>query len=259
MHPVNCKLRLRFGQAALILLLLIPGARPAWAQFSGNIDIRFTASGDELTVGDPVTLTLAATYPAGYDIAIPSLPNSWGDFDVRRQSEPETTLDPDGVKTTRQTIEVTLFAPGTFQTPSWSVTLRGQNGETVERAVPQVSLTVLSVLQEGDADLKDIKPQAELPLPPLWPWLAGGLLLAALLAWAARWLYRRLKGRRVDVPLPAAPAADPRPPHEIALAELARIERLDLPGQGRFKEHYTLVGDCLRRYLEGRYHIPALD
>jgi hypothetical protein len=40
---------------------------------------------------------------------------------------------------------------------------------------------------------------------------------------------------------------------------LTRIERLDLPGQGRFKEYYSLVADCLRRYLEGMYQLPAMD
>jgi hypothetical protein len=29
--------------------------------------------------------------------------------------------------------------------------------------------------------------------------------------------------------------------------------------QGRFKEHYTLTADCLRRYAEGIYGIPAMD
>ncbi len=230
------------------------------AQFSGNIDIAFTAPTDTLTVGDPVPLTLSVTYPADYRLTIPTLPKAWGDFEVRRQTEPETVPNPDGTQTTTQTIEVTLFAVGTFQTPPWRLTLRDATGKTMERAVPQVSLTVQSVLKEGDAQLRDIKPQAELPVPPVWPWVAAGLALAALLAWLGWRIARRLR-RRIRPPAPVVPQPlfDPRPPHEIALAELARIEALDLPGQGRHKEYYTLVGDCLRRYLEGAYHIPAMD
>ena len=253
----RCKLRLRFGLAILFLLL---AAWPARAQFSGNIDIAFTAAAETLTVGDPVPLTLSVTYPADYTLSIPTLPKAWGDFEIRRQTEPETVANPDGTQTTTQTIEVTLFAVGTFQTPAWRLTLRDATGKTMERVVPQVSLTVQSVLEEGDTQLRDIKPQADLPLPPVWPWVAAGLALVALLAWLGRRFTRRLRRplRRSPQAVPPPPI-DPRPPHEIALAELARIEALDLPGQGRHKEYYTLVGDCLRRYLQGMYHIPAMD
>ena len=57
----------------------------------------------------------------------------------------------------------------------------------------------------------------------------------------------------------AQPGLDRRSAYEIALDELARIERLDLPGQERFKEHYTLVSDCVRRYIDREYRIPAID
>ncbi|MCA9993039.1 MAG: hypothetical protein KDE29_18750, partial [Anaerolineales bacterium] len=57
-----------------------------------------------------------------------------------------------------------------------------------------------------------------------------------------------------------APAGvDNRLPHEIALAELARIESLELPQQGQFKTHYTLVSGCVRRYLEQTYGVPMLE
>jgi hypothetical protein len=57
----------------------------------------------------------------------------------------------------------------------------------------------------------------------------------------------------------AAAPVDTRSPHQIALEELHRIEALDLPSQSRFKEHYTLVTDCIRRYLEGAFNTRALD
>ena len=41
--------------------------------------------------------------------------------------------------------------------------------------------------------------------------------------------------------------------------ELERIERLDLPGRQIYKEHSSLVSDCLRRYLEAAYEAPLLD
>jgi len=251
----NSKLIITFV-AALLLIVIVP----VRAQFSGNIDVSFKANTDTLTVGDPITLTLKAVYPAGYTLTIPKLPQNWGDFEVRDQSNTQISANANGTQTAVQTIGATLFQTGAFQTPNWAITFTDAAGKTTERAVPQISLTVTSVLTQSDTALRDIKPQAELPVPPLWPWILIGLAGAILVGWGLWWLLHWIQAHRHPRPEAAAtPIVDPRPAHQIALEELARIERLDLPGQGRFKEHYTLVTDCLRRYLEDRYHVLALE
>jgi hypothetical protein len=110
--------------------------------------------------------------------------------------------------------------------------------------------------------LRDIKPQAELPEPALWPLLTGSLLttllLTGLLAGTALWLYHRWRTRPTPAELPL-PVIDTRPPEVIALAELDRIEAMNLPAENKLKEHYSLVSNCLRFYIERRYDIPALE
>ena len=44
-----------------------------------------------------------------------------------------------------------------------------------------------------------------------------------------------------------------RTPWEIAVQALDRIERLDLPGDGKFKEHYGLVAGVTRIYTHAMY------
>ena len=48
------------------------------------------------------------------------------------------------------------------------------------------------------------------------------------------------------------PVADTRSPWEVAIQELDRINRLDLPGSGDLREHYTLVSGVIRGYLGTR-------
>ena len=55
------------------------------------------------------------------------------------------------------------------------------------------------------------------------------------------------------------PQLDTRSPYQIAMEKLEQIDALNLPTQRRFKEHYTLVSDCVRGYLEGEYRVFALE
>lgn len=211
---------------------------------------------EELTVGDVVHMTLQVTHPAGYQLLPVQPGESWGDFEIRNITPINVIGHDDGSETSSQIIDVTLWAPGTYTTPPLTITVSDTAGETQEIEVEPVSVTVNSVLIEGDEELRDLKPQASLPVPPVWPWVLAGLLLVILGGGLLRrWLQRRRATARQDL----AGVPDLRPAYQIALDELARIEQLDLPARGRFKTHYTLVADALRRYLESGYHVPAMD
>jgi len=237
----------------LLLLTLMVIALPVGAD--EGVQVSLTASQQELTVGDPVQLTLVVTHPAGYQVIVPQLDPVWGDFEVRRQSPATTTVNDNGTATTRQTIEVTLFRPGDFVTPELPLTISDGAGHVMEAVAPSVSLTVTPTLTEEDNELRDLKPQAALSVPPLWPWVLGGLLLAGAAGAAGWWAFRRWRGK----PFGRAAVVDNRPAWQVALDELARIESLGLLEQGRFKEYYSLITDCLRAYLEGQFDLRALE
>ncbi len=211
---------------------------------------------EELTVGDVVRLTLQVTHPAGYRLQPIQADDAWTDFEVRDISAISVTGHDDGSETSSQVLDVTLWAPGAYTTPSFSVELIDEDGRVQAIEVAPIPLMVTPVLVEGDEELRDIKPQAELPVPAIWPWIMVGLLLAALGGRRLRhwWQRRQAAGSEVHDGAP-----DLRPAYQIALDELARIEQLGLPARDEFKSHYTLVADALRRYLEAGYAVPAMD
>ena len=227
---------------------------PDGVQSPNGVQVTLTADRNELTVGDPVVLALEVTHPAGYQVIIPKLEQVWGDFEVRSQSAATTTANDDGTETTRQTIEVTLFNLGDFETLPLPLTIGDGAGQVFEEIVPSALLSVVPTLAEDDSELRDIKPQAGLNLPVTWPWIVGGLLLAAGLAVAGWWAYRRWRGEPF-----LAPVVDNRPPWQVAYDELTRIEGLGLLDQRRFKEYYTLVTDCLRTYLEAQFNLQVFE
>ena len=240
---------------ALSLVAMLALTGPALAQAGADVRVSFAADARELTVGDPVTLTLEVTHPANLQVILPRVPGTWGPFEVRSQSPVETTRHEGGTETVSQTLVVTLFSPGTFVTPELSVTVRDAGGTVSEKAAPPVLLKVRSVVREGDEELRDIKSQADLVAPRVWPWIIAGLALAGLLGAAAYLLLRRKDAVQPEAALPV----DTRSADRIALDELDRIEALDLPTQGHMKDHYTLVSDCLRLYLEGGHQVSAID
>jgi hypothetical protein len=238
--------------SAMILLAVL--AVPVLAE--DGVEVTWTVDQSEMTVGDPVQLTLEVTHPAGYQVVIPKLEHSWGPFEVRSQSQASTEANDNGTETTRQLIEVTLYDLGEFETPTLPLMIGDGSGQVMEELAPSVKLIVTPTLTENDNNLRDIKPQAGLDVPSVWPWIAGALLAAVAAALGAWWLYRHMRGEPA-FRLPRA--VDNRPPWQVACDELARIEGLGLVEQGRFKEYYTLVTDCLRVYLEAQFDLRVLD
>ena len=237
---------------AAALAAIAPGVAVAQGGPHSSIRVSFTADRAALTVGDIVTLTLEVTHPADHVVVVPRLAPEWGPFDVVSQTPAQTDSNADGTETTSQRIEVTLFAPGTFETPDLSISVRGPDSG-LERVFPTpVRLTVDSVLSGPNETLKDIRPPADLA-PALWrqpaTLAAAALAVVVLLVSGSVLVQRRLRSRDEQ----AVSMADTRTPWEIATQELDRIDRLDLPGAGRFKEHYTLLAGVTRAYVRVMY------
>ncbi len=226
-------------------------------QSQSSISATAVADRTELTVGDPVQVSFTVVHPAGSRVLWPALDESWGAFEVQEQQPASTVTGADGSLETTQAVLLTLWAPGEYTTPPVTLTVARQNGELEEITAPTVSVRVVSVLTDGDLALRDLKPQATLDLPFPWSSLLIGTAFLLLFGVAGYWAWQRWN-RQPHTAVPP-PFTDDRPAYQIALEELTRVEELDLPERARFKEHYTLITDALRRYLEEAFAVPALD
>jgi hypothetical protein len=252
-----------FTAMAACLTFSILAPLPISAQ-SAQVELRITVEPDTIYIGDPFTVTLTATYPQDHFVVFPRVDPKWSNvndenspvFEVRNQTSLPTVENGDGTLTSSIQIEAVLFATGDIPTPELSVAIRKSDGEIINRPVRPIEVSITPLELGEDEELKDIEPQAVLPVPPdpisfvqersrliIFTGLGAlGLAMVALYLWQ-----RRLSSDRPDPSVPA----------EVALRELDRIASMPLESESDFKERYTLVADCLRNYLLSRYYVPA--
>jgi len=233
--------------AAALLTVVTPIGATAQKPDEPPVNVSLTAQPDSLTVGDIVVLTLEVTHPVDQVVVVPRLDRKWGPFEIVTQTPVRTEHEGGGIARTWQQLGVTLFMPGTFVTPDLGLSVRKPDGGIDQVSTPPVTLTVNSVLSGTEEQLIDIRSPADMSAPwwrsPIALVLAA--FVAAVLALALFFVNRRLRGPREQ----SVSLIDTRTPWEIASQEIERIERIDLPGDGRFKEHYALVARVTKDYV----------
>ena len=249
--------------SGLLLAALLVTAGTAGAQEGSEqvpVTLHADIDRDPITVGDPVVYTLQAEYPSDVTVNLPNLPPEWGALEVLGQ-QPQANVAPAeaGLRSSKQ-YTLTAFTVGDHGIAPLPVDYILPGGERGTLHTEPVTLTVQSVVTDtamlAQMDIAGLKSQAEIPGDMTESYVVGGGGFAALVAVALIalwWLSRRKRRRAVGTFI------DNRLPEEIAYDELKRIKGLSLPERDRVKEHYSMMTDCLRRYAELIYGIPAMD
>jgi hypothetical protein len=213
---------------------------------------------ESLTVGDRVTLEVHVRAPRGWQVRFPDRVEEGGPVELLdTKVEPPSDRDRkrvEGEPSWLGRYTLAVFQTGDLVLPPWPVEVRADSLWAIAWS-DSVRLSVRSVLDDSlaQAGLRDLKPQAELPISR-WPWIIAGAVLVAAVAGLVWWLRRRRRPRAEVVPLRPL-----RPPHDVALEDLRRLEAQHLPVDGKFKEYYVRLTEILRRYLEDGFGVAALE
>ncbi len=228
-----------------------PSASPA----AGGVMLQVNADRTSVTVGDPITLTVRLTYPAGTSIRSFSPAASLGSLSLldRTPGSPRATAD--GRMEEVTVLKVAAYQLGTVEVPSLEATFLDAAGREGKAKSEPLHFQVTSVLKPGETAPADIKPQAVMAERPVWP----TVLLALVLLGVGIWLWYRRRAKRRPEEAPAGPAAPSRPPHEVAYAELERLLSSGLLEAGRLKELYIELAEILRRYLGARFAVETFE
>jgi len=241
----------------LVIAMCLAGpccqTRPATAE----VIVETSVDRDTVTIADPVIFAIDILAPPGVEVQAPPPDRQLGPFEVRDVQ----ILPPDEPagepRHTRILWTLVPFQTGPLEIPSVTIVATDTSGASDTLRTREEFIQVASLEPDLQGDIRDIKPPEELPGGRAWiGWLIGGLILTS----AGLWLLRFLRRRRLRRDLEAIPyQGPPRPADRIALEELNRIAALQLMDKGLIKELYIQVCDVIRRYIEGRYAIGAME
>ncbi len=211
------------------------------------VDFRAGVNRDTITIGDPIVFRMRLVRGVGdvatfeWDDAFPS------PFEIVEKRPVQTETQGGGRVQETTDVVMTIFQVGNFQIPA--VTLRyvlvnGDSGRVASRNIP---VTIQSVRPAGETDIRDVKPPVQIKAKvPLWAWLTffGLMGLIAIGVWW--WRKKRVK------------IVPPAPPINW-MAELGGIQKMGLVEKGQYKQYYSLLSDILRRCLEAKTPVRAIE
>lgn len=269
---------------ALMALMGCGEVAPPRATLEAKADLSLRPA--RAKIGEPVEITITVEHPEGTNVRFPpaeavigaddaasddasdgiSGSAAGGGLEIVKAERAKTRELEAGWLVTERTVTIRGFRTGPYSVGPHEVRLVAKvdaseeeaGGDTAPRALttPSAMLEVYSVLAD-DSTLVDLRGEAgpfEIePEATRWGWaLMFGFTLVMhvfIFGFAIRRILRRRAEIRLHPPLP--------PPHETALAELARIRDSRLLDEGKTAEYTDRVSDVLRLYLEERFAIPA--
>ncbi len=234
------------------LLFLLGGN--AMAQQRPLIDVSIDSAA--ILIGEQTVLHLTVTADQDRPVQV-IIPNDtlMAGVELLNLSKADSTQIENNRLVIKQDLLITSFDSALYLLPPLKVI---DGVDTVYSNQVALKVSTLPVNAENPEEYFDIK-QVWKP-PFVWadylPILLG-ILLILLLAAAAWYGWKRWKEQKSLIPFKKE---EPKlPPHEQAIKELDAIREQKLWQQGLSKAYYTQITETLRRYIDGRFGINAME
>ncbi len=221
------------------------------------IEVNSVVDTSHITIGDRITYTLSIDHIDTMRVEKPGEGVHLGQFEIKDYK----IYDP--VRQEGRILEkfeyvISVFDTGTFIIPPFPVAYFPTDSLGDYKLIEASAITIYveSVIQDEERQLRDVKPPIDIPYDYflLFSVISSIILIGALVYLGYRlYLKRKETGYFIKAPEP------PRPAHEVALESLEELLKKDLLSDGLIKEFYSDISEIIRRYIEGRYFIPALE
>jgi hypothetical protein len=228
--------------------------------FAQSVTVEAHLDTNQALIGDQVALHFTFTGPAGAQILWPRIPDTiFNNLQVIERGKPDTTYSQDRkTATISQRLLLTSFDSGFYSLPPIPFYYRVLPDTTTRVAETRMLLLdVQTVAVDTTRAIKPIKGPVRIPLTfrEILPWILLALGIAAVAGFIIYYLRRRKKHEPIFNLIPKVEMK----PHEIALAALEELRQKKIWQAGRFKEYHSELTDILRRYIEDRFAVRAME
>ncbi len=244
-----------------IIILFFAGSACA------ELQINLEGLTDSIRIGDPLELRLTIEAPMDGQLLIPDLPAVMVPFELLTQPQTSALSAPDESRLLEISFDATCYETGDQVFPPIPAKWISEDGEQtdsvatephiihIQGVVPQEILAIADSTQQPYHLLQQNRARKiAYSVAEFIPWAL--IILAAIsVFFLIRWLIRRRK--RDDEEVIQGPP--PRPPYEIAMEELDKLRDRKLYQSGEIKLYYSELSEIIRRYIEGRFGVPAME
>ncbi len=239
-----------------LFILLMVFSHIASASEESLISVESLVDRATITIGDRILYTLTVKTDSAVKLEPLSLGSNLGAFEVKDYKiyDPEKTKD--GKVVNKSEYIITTFTTGEYVIPPITINYADLNGEKKQIQSEPLFILVKSVgaTESDKEDIRGLKSPIEIK-GRYWAYLLILPILALLGAFG--FLYYRQRAKAVA--LPKIPEELKKPAWEVAQLELENLKSSDLLERKKIKKYYIILSDIIRKYLERRYQITALD
>lgn len=238
-----------FMLLALAVTMHLPGQSPL-------IEVKAEVDKSVITIGDRITYRLTIRRDKSLHIQSPGQGANLGIFEIKDyQFHPPK--EENGRVIEQFDYVISVFDTGRYVIPPFPIAFLPSDTADQYQFISSepIEIYVESILTAEDTEIRNIKPPKMIPRDYLqMALIAGAILLLMAAIFGGYWIYKKRKEGQ-----PLFRREPIRPAHEIALAELQTLLESSLLIEGNFKGFYSVLSDILRRYIERRFYIKALE
>lgn len=219
------------------------------------IDVRMDSSAILIGEQTKLSYTLTTDKEGGAVMLLP-VDTLMKGVEIVSVSKPDSSIIENDRLQVKQDLLITSFDSSLYLLPPLMAV---QGNDTIYGKQVALKVSTVPVKADKPNEFNDIKSIWEAPFvwADYYP-LMGGLLGLLLLLALAYYLYKRWKNKKSL--LPSFKAEEPiLPPHEQALKELNALKERKLWQQGKDKEYYTILTEILRKYIDERFDVNAME
>lgn len=224
-----------------------------------NITLNAKLDTNQILIGDQINLVLDILCPKNTNISFPNITDTLSEkVEIVSQSKIDTifTNDKEMISYKRK-ILITSFDSGQYVIPSLFFVVKNQEKLDTISSLPQILNVYTLPVDTTKNEIMDIKQPYGAPLTfrEVIPYILYSIL-AILIVWLVFYI---VKHRKKRIPLLKILEKPKEPAHIIALRELDKLKNEKLWQNNKVKEYHSEISEIIRRYIENRFQIMALE